>query len=196
MDFEWDGAKSDDCFAHRGFDFAYAIRAFLDENRIVGRDRRWDYGEDRYRPLGAIEGRVFALIYTMRGSAIRVVSARKANGRRSGSMRRTRVRIDPGDARSLPAGRVDHSVLDGTADSDLALQQREDDAEAMRDMARFARRVRRRLGLTQVEFARRIDVPHETIRNWEQGKRCPTGAARALLRVLDKAPETAMRVLT
>ena len=70
------------------------------------------------------------------------------------------------------------------------------DAEAMRDMARYARRVRKRLGLTQVEFARRIDVPHETIRNWEQGKRCPTGAARTLLRVLDKAPETALRVLT
>ena len=52
------------------------------------------------------------------------------------------------------------------------------------------------LGLTQMEFARRIDVPHETIRNWEQGKRGPTGAARALLRILDKAPETALRVLT
>ena len=61
--------------------------------------------------------------------------------------------------------------------------------------ALYARRIRRRLGLTQVELARRIDVPHETIRNWEQGKRCPTGAARALLRVLDKAPETALRVL-
>ena len=87
-------------------------------------------------------------------------------------------------------------MLDGTTDRDLALQQQEDDAEAMRDMAQYARRVRRRLGLTQVELARRIDVPHETIRNWEQGKRCPTGAARALLRVLDKAPEQAMRVLT
>ena len=75
-------------------------------------------------------------------------------------------------------------------------QARDDDAEAMQDMARFARRVRRRLGLTQMEFARRIDVPHETIRNWEQGKRGPTGAARALLRILDKAPETALRVLT
>ena len=47
MDFEWDEAKSDDCFAHRGFDFAYAVHAFLDPNRIVRRDRRWDYGEDR-----------------------------------------------------------------------------------------------------------------------------------------------------
>ena len=51
------------------------------------------------------------------------------------------------------------------------------------------------MGLTQVEFARRIDVSHETIRNWEQGKRCPTGAARTLLRILDKAPESTLRVL-
>ena len=79
MEFEWDDAKSNDCFMHRGFDFAYAIRAFLDPNRIVGRDRRWDYGEDRYRLLGAIERRVLVLIYTMRGSAIRIISARKAN---------------------------------------------------------------------------------------------------------------------
>ena len=81
MEFEWDDAKSDACFTHRGFDFAYAIRAFLDDDRVVGRDRRWDYGEDRYRLLSAIEGRVFVVIYTMRGSVIRIISALKANGR-------------------------------------------------------------------------------------------------------------------
>ena len=79
MQFEWDDAKSDACFTHRGFDFAYALRAFFDDDRVVARDRRWDYGEDRYRLLGSIEGRVFALIYTVRGSAIRIISARKAN---------------------------------------------------------------------------------------------------------------------
>ncbi len=78
MEFAWDDAKSDACFADRGFDFAYA---FLDEDRIVGEDRRWDYGEDRYRLLGAVEGRVFVVIYTMRGSTIRMISARKANRR-------------------------------------------------------------------------------------------------------------------
>ena len=56
MEFEWDDAKSDACFADRGFDFAYVAHALLDEDRIVGADRRWDYGEDRYRLLGAIEG--------------------------------------------------------------------------------------------------------------------------------------------
>ena len=111
-------------------------------------------------------------------------------------MSTTRVRIDPEDFATLPKGRIDLAVVDGTTETEIALQQREDDAEAMQDMARYARRIRRRLGLSQVELARRIDVPHETIRNWEQGKRCPTGAARALLRVLDKAPETALRVLT
>lgn len=33
-------------------------------------------------------------------------------------------------------------------------------------------------------------------RNWEQGKRSPTGAAKALLKVLDKAPEAALAALS
>ena len=107
----------------------------------------------------------------------------------------TGLTIDPDSQRGVTRGRVDHKVLDATGEDDIARQACADDAEAMRDMGHFARRVRRRLGLTQVEFARRINVPHETIRNWEQGKRGPTGAARALLRILDKAPETALRVL-
>ena len=81
MEFEWDDAKSDACFADRGFDFAYVARAFLDEDRIVAQDRRWDYGEDRYRLLGVVEGRIFVVIYTVRDSTIRIISARKANRR-------------------------------------------------------------------------------------------------------------------
>ena len=45
----------------------------------------------------------------------------------------------PDDPGGLPEGRVDHSGLDGTSEADLISQQREDDAEAMRDIARFAR---------------------------------------------------------
>ena len=87
-------------------------------------------------------------------------------------------------------------MVDATTEAEIALQQKGDDAEAMQDMAGSARRIRRRLGLSQMELARRTDVAHETIRNWEQGKRYPTSAARPLLRVLDKAPETGLRVLT
>jgi putative transcriptional regulator len=55
--------------------------------------------------------------------------------------------------------------------------------------------VRRRLGFNQAEFAERIDVSPDTIRTWGQGKRYPTGAAKAPLRVLDKAPEAALAAL-
>ena len=80
-EFEWDEAKSDACHAQRGFDFAYVLQAFIDPNRAVRQDHRWDYGEDRYQLLGMIEKRVFFVGYTVRSSAIRIISARKADRR-------------------------------------------------------------------------------------------------------------------
>jgi len=53
----------------------------------------------------------------------------------------------------------------------------------------------RRARLTQQEFAARLGVPVETIRNWEQGKRMPRGPARALLAVIARAPETVFAAL-
>ncbi len=57
------------------------------------------------------------------------------------------------------------------------------------------RDLRRRARLTQQEFAARLGVPVETIRNWEQGKRVPRGPARALLAVIAHAPETVFAAL-
>jgi putative transcriptional regulator len=57
------------------------------------------------------------------------------------------------------------------------------------------RDLRRRARLTQVEFASRLGVPVETIRNWEQGKRLPRGPARALLAVVAHAPDTVFAAL-
>ena len=71
--------QSGACFDRRGFDFAYAVRAFLDPHRVVAQDRRRDYGEDRYRLLGTIDGRTYVVVYTIRGSAVRIISARKGN---------------------------------------------------------------------------------------------------------------------
>ena len=79
MEFEWDEGKNSACFERRGFDFAYAVRAFPDPHRIVAQDRRRDYGEDRYRLLGTIDGRTYVVVYTLRGSAVRIISDRKAN---------------------------------------------------------------------------------------------------------------------
>lgn len=110
-------------------------------------------------------------------------------------MKTVRMTIDPAAPVSLAVGRIDPVRVDATTEVDIAAQQTADEVEAVQDAARFARRVRKRLGLSQAEFSQRIEVSLETIRNWEQGKRCPTGAAKALLKVLDRAPEAALAAL-
>ncbi len=110
-------------------------------------------------------------------------------------MKTIRKTVEVQSPLARPVGRVDARRLDATGEAEIDRQTAEDDADALRDAARFARRVRRRLGCSQAEFAERIDVSLDTIRNWEQGKRLPTGAAKALLRVLDKAPEAALVAL-
>ena len=106
-----------------------------------------------------------------------------------------KIKLDQAKPNTWPAGRINAELLDSTTEAELAAQQASDDVIAMQDSAKFARRVRQRLGLTQQELSQRIDVSLETIRNWEQGKRSPTGAAKALLRVLDQAPEAALVAL-
>lgn len=81
MNFEWDEAKSEACFRERGFDFAYAARAFFDPDRLIQADTRRSYGEERYQLLGKIEQRLFVVVYTPRDDVLRIISARKANQR-------------------------------------------------------------------------------------------------------------------
>jgi len=58
------------------------------------------------------------------------------------------------------------------------------------------RDIRRATGLSQRNFARIIHVDVGTLRNWEQGRRCPTGPARALLHVIMSNPKATLRILS
>jgi putative transcriptional regulator len=51
------------------------------------------------------------------------------------------------------------------------------------------KRARKKLGMSQPEFAMMIGVSVATLRNWEQGRRVPEGPARALLMVATKNPK-------
>jgi putative transcriptional regulator len=55
--------------------------------------------------------------------------------------------------------------------------------------------LRQRLGLTQIAFARRYGFSLTAVRNWEQGRRHPTGAVRMLLTIIEKEPEAVERAL-
>jgi putative transcriptional regulator len=86
---------------------------------------------------------------------------------------------------------VDHARLDATDEAQIAAA----DAAARAEAAAHIRGLRARTGLSEAAFARRLNVSVETLRNWEQGKRLPQGPARALLRIIDKAPDAAMAAL-
>jgi len=51
-------------------------------------------------------------------------------------------------------------------------------------------------GLSQAKFATILDVPVTTLQGWEQGRRTPTGPARALLRAIKKSPAAVLKALT
>ena len=55
--------------------------------------------------------------------------------------------------------------------------------------------IREKVGLSQNRFAMLIGVSKRTLENWEQGRRHPTGPAKALLRILDADPKHAVRAL-
>jgi putative transcriptional regulator len=57
-------------------------------------------------------------------------------------------------------------------------------------------RIRRQLDLSQDEFAARFGLSVATVREWEQDRRKPKGAARVLLTVIEKAPDAVMQALT
>ena len=57
------------------------------------------------------------------------------------------------------------------------------------------RETRKRTGLSQAEFARLLQVSKGTLLNWEQGRRTPTGPARALLTAVANDPEHVLRAL-
>ncbi len=54
-------------------------------------------------------------------------------------------------------------------------------------------KVRGKLGLSQSKFAAVLGISADTLQNWEQGRRSPTGPAKVLLRIASKHPEVFWR---
>jgi uncharacterized DUF497 family protein len=76
--FEWDPAKSAATYQARGFDFAYASRIFA-SGWVEVEDVRANYGETRLKAIGQVKADILVVVYTVRGTALRIISARRAN---------------------------------------------------------------------------------------------------------------------
>jgi len=55
--------------------------------------------------------------------------------------------------------------------------------------------VRARMGFSQARFAKLLGISVDTLQNWEQGRRKPTGAAKVLLRIAATNPEIVLQAV-
>jgi uncharacterized protein len=78
VEFEWDPAQSAATELTPGIGFARAAEIF--NCRLVEWiDDRYAYGEATIRAVGASDGTVLHVVYTRRGSVIRIISGRRAS---------------------------------------------------------------------------------------------------------------------
>ena len=83
-----------------------------------------------------------------------------------------------------------------------SVKQMDEIAQGKREPSRFyqlddtdVKAIRKKTGLSQSQFALLIGVKLKTLQNWEQGRRCPVGPARALLKIFQTDPHGAIKAL-
>jgi uncharacterized protein len=94
MELEFDQAKSDHNLRERGLSFQRA-RELLEGAPLVVEDRRRDDRERRLIAYGNIDGRLHVCVFTMRGTAFRVISLRRANRREIDALGQDDLRGSP-----------------------------------------------------------------------------------------------------
>ncbi len=113
------------------------------------------------------------------------------------------VQIMPDGSTRPIYGRTDWARLDAMTEEEIeanALSDPDNPPISDEELARFRRvpnprEIRKRLNLTQEEFAERFHLRLGTIRDWEQGKKQPDSAARVLLWVIEMNPEAVDQAL-
>lgn len=96
--------------------------------------------------------------------------------------------------------RVDRAKLEATTEEDIRRHMIEDgeDPDAQPTSYEWvepAQFIRKRLGMTQEQFAAALRIPLATLRNWEQGRVLPDPAARSLLNIVARNPQAALAAL-
>jgi putative transcriptional regulator len=196
VEFGWDNAKSERTRRERGFGFDFAARMFAGRT-IEAVDRRREYGEQRTRAIGEIDGRIYVVIYTDR-PGVRLDHQRLESKRQGCEDVAKQQRMT---LRAIMAQNpdIDPAKIEATTEEDIRRHMRDegyDPDEAIRDEDIISpAAIRKRLGMSQRQFAAAIHVPIATLQNWEQGRTLMDPSARALMTILAREPKAALRAL-
>lgn len=103
--------------------------------------------------------------------------------------------------KAIKAGkpRIDAAKFEASAEKDICRHMIEDgedpNTQPNIDKIYTPRVIRKRLGMTQAQFAHALRIPVATLRNWEQGRNAIDPAARSLLIVVARDPESVLTIL-
>ena len=81
LDFEWDDTKAATNLAKHKVSFPFVTRVFLDPDVTVIPTIRPEDGENRYKAVGRIEGKLYVVVFVMVGATCRLISGRRANAK-------------------------------------------------------------------------------------------------------------------
>lgn len=81
QEFDWDPEKNSSNVIKHGFGFRASSQAFKDSRRVVIESNRAHADEARHLLIGSTGTEIVAIVFTIRGDSIRIVSARKASRR-------------------------------------------------------------------------------------------------------------------
>ena len=193
MDFEWDGAKEQANRKKHGVDFRTAAKVFLDPY-VIEFDDLDASGELRFNAIGLVDGRMLFVTYAMRGDV--AYPQEERSRMKKGSI--TRFKLNPKkppktDWRAFDAMSEEQRHRAAVSDLDAPPATEAQLARARR--VPTVRALRKKLNLTQEEFAARFHLPLGTVRDWEQGAHRPDKAAQVLLTVIAREPDAVARAL-
>jgi uncharacterized DUF497 family protein len=79
MEFEYDPAKDEANRFKHGLPLAFAERIFGSEHHVIIASHRSIDGEDRFKAMAPIDGRLFTAVHVWRGEVVRLISVRRSN---------------------------------------------------------------------------------------------------------------------
>lgn len=79
MEFEFDPAKDEANRFKHGLRLDFGLKIFADPEHVVLASSRPIDGEDRFKAIGLVEGKLYTLVHVWRDEVIRLISVRRSN---------------------------------------------------------------------------------------------------------------------
>ena len=178
MAFEWDPAKSETTERSAVASDLNGRPRYSPVVLSMWADRRKDYGEQRIRAVGESSGELLHVVFTRRGAVCPDYFGPQSEQKGASPMALTRMTLDEIVTRAAERTPEEEAVfrrrMDATTEEDIRRHMIEDgedpDEEPNFESLQPPQDVRKKLSMTQTEFATLVRIPVATLRNWEQNR--------------------------